>query len=180
MKTRTAPAGILAAMLLSIMLVSCGKQTTEAPSAQPSIPATRLSGGMNEWLSDGKMGLHVHAFEVDPTSSPTSPVTYYRIGFSAKNFTSNPLELDKVVVEFATADSDTGPFVNEISWIHDLSAPRASRMPHVIGPLDTRQLQSSGHFFFGNKDPSVNITFCLGETVVGGPFRVTLGSDLPK
>lgn len=180
METRTVPVTMLTTMLLAVLLAACGKQDTKSRSERAATPATRLSGGMNEWLSDGTMGIIIHEFGVDPTGPTSSPVTYYRIGFRAKNFTRNALQLDKVTVKFSTTDSEARPFQNEISWSRSLDAPRASQVPHVIGPLDAERLESSGHFYFGKTDPSVTITFSRGETVVGGPFRVTLGPHLPR
>jgi hypothetical protein len=185
---------ITAALLATGLLVSCDKGENNPGSEAVSTPAIRMSGIMNQWLSDGKAGLLVDEFGLDPTGPSSSPVAYYRVGFKVKNFTRTPLELHKVSVKFVTADlaetvrarlgntaaGEVKPFQNEMNWSHSLDDPRASRVAHVIGPLDAEDLESSGHFYFGERDPSVTITLHRAGAVVGGPFRVSLGQRLPR
>ncbi len=186
--------GLMVATLLAAgLLVSCGKEDQRQRSEAISAPSVQMFGGMNQWLSDGKVGLLVAEFGLDPTGPTSSPADYYRIGFTVKNFTDRPLELHKVSVKFLTSDltetvrqrlgdgagGEVKPFENEINWTRSLDDPRASRVAHVVGPLAAEQLESSGHFCFGVKDPTVTITLHRAHAVVGGPFRVLLGRTLP-
>jgi hypothetical protein len=147
---------------------------------------------MNEWLSDGTMGLLLDEFGHDPTGPSTSPVAYYRVRFTVKNFMHEPVDLHRISVQFLASDltesvrkrlgdaaaAEVKPFENEINWSSSLDDPRASRVTYMLEPLGAGRFQSSGHFYFAEKDPSVSITLHREDKIVAGPFLVHLGEEI--
>ena len=191
---RKLPPVMMLVIALTI-LSSCGKREP-TPAKEADVPSgTRLgmvmSGGMNEWLSDGKTALFVDKFYKDPTDSSRM---YYRVRFTVKNLTQDLVELHRIEVQFITSDlvqtvqeklgeqaaREVQPFQQTIQWSSNLGNPQGSLVGHVVDPERTYQFESAGHFFLGKENPSCNVTFYRGREVVAGPFQVKLGDHLPK
>jgi hypothetical protein len=180
------------ACVICVALSSCDRRSGQTAVGSPT--QIRMSGGMNEWLSDGKMGLLVDRIYEDPTGPSTSPVTYFRVRFTVKNFTQIPVQLDHIVVDFTTADfaetlrakfgenvaAQTKPFKNEINWARSLDDPRSASVLYTLQPLGAYQEETSGHFYFGKMKPACNFTFYRGAEIVAGPFNVSLGERVPQ
>lgn len=187
---------LLIMLIMELMILSsCGKRE---PSPEKEVdvhsgtrPGIVMSGGMNEWLSDGKMALFVDKFYKDPTDSSRM---YYRVRFTLKNLTQHIVELHRIEVQFMTSDlvqtvqeklgeqAERGvqPFQQTIQWSSNLGKPQESLVAHVVESEGSYQFESSGHFFLGRENPSCNVTFYHGHEVVAGPFHVKLGEHLPK
>jgi hypothetical protein len=157
-----------------------------------------MSGGMNEELSDGNIGLLVDNFSEDRmrtlenAGDPVHTYTYYSVRFTIKNFGRAPEELHHISAEFTTADSAYATWVDphgnpvpetpyrvNLVWRQSPSDPQV--VLRSIEPLGEYRESVSGHFYFGETKPLCTFTLYGGaEMIVAGPFQVSLAERVPE